>query len=291
MKILFAIPHYYQDRGTHSVRHGSVSGRSTERLASFSQCLSAIRQLFGRPQCLIDVADRTTKPVNQLTAELVDVIVHTTGTDHLVDQLRLGSDYFQHRATAAQPELLGFECHATLREHLGEYDYYCYLEDDLVIRDPLFFEKIRWFTHTFRRGCVLAPNRFEVTVNAIVHKAYVDGPLNPHVTCLFQDVTEQPSLEVELFARTIRFIRPTNPHCGGFFLTAEQMAHLAESPHFLDRDTRFIGPLESAATLGVMRTFRVYKPAPENACFLEVEHQGAAFLNRIRRPHQDELTA
>jgi hypothetical protein len=38
---------------------------------------------------------------------------------------------------------------------------------------------------------------------------------------------------------------------------------------FFDRDTSFIGPLESAATLGIMRAFRIYKPAPEHAAFLE----------------------
>jgi hypothetical protein len=51
---------------------------------------------------------------------------------------------------------------------------------------------------------------------------------------------------------------------------------------FFDRDTSFIGPLESAATLGIMRAFRIYKPAPEHAAFLEIEHFGQAFLGLIR---------
>ena len=48
------------------------------------------------------------------------------------------------------------------------------------------------------------------------------------------------------------------------------------------RDTSFVGPLESAATLGIMRTFKVYKPARENANFLEVEHYGRRFSSLIR---------
>jgi hypothetical protein len=60
------------------------------------------------------------------------------------------------------------------------------------------------------------------------------------------------------------------------------MAYWAAQPHFLDRDTGFIGPLESAATLGIMRTFRVYKPAVENASFLEIEHHGTAFISQLR---------
>jgi hypothetical protein len=59
------------------------------------------------------------------------------------------------------------------------------------------------------------------------------------------------------------------------------MAHWAAQPYFLDRDTGFIGPLESAATLGIMRTFRVYKPANENANFLEIEHYGNGYISQL----------
>jgi hypothetical protein len=60
------------------------------------------------------------------------------------------------------------------------------------------------------------------------------------------------------------------------------MEYWARQPYFLDRDVSFVGPLESAATLGIMRTFRVYKPAAESASFLEIEHFGTAFLSMIR---------
>ena len=47
-------------------------------------------------------------------------------------------------------------------------------------------------------------------------------------------------------------------------------------------DTFFAAPkLESAATLGIMRAFRIYKPAPENASFLEIEHHGSAFIRQL----------
>jgi hypothetical protein len=59
------------------------------------------------------------------------------------------------------------------------------------------------------------------------------------------------------------------------------MAHWANQPHFLDRDTSFIGPLESAATLGIMKTFRIYKTAPNQANFLEIQHFGTAFVRLI----------
>jgi hypothetical protein len=42
--------------------------------------------------------------------------------------------------------------------------------------------------------------------------------------------------------------------------------------------------LESAATLGTMRTFRVYKPVAEGAAFLELERPGTGFLSQIVPP-------
>jgi hypothetical protein len=59
------------------------------------------------------------------------------------------------------------------------------------------------------------------------------------------------------------------------------MTYWAEQPHFLDRDASWCGPLESAATLGIMKTFRLYKPAPENLDFLEIEHHSSYNLNLI----------
>ncbi|HVW37506.1 MAG TPA: hypothetical protein VHB99_09375, partial [Pirellulales bacterium] len=72
-----------------------------------------------------------------------------------------------------------------------------------------------------------------------------------------------------------------NPHSGCYFLSAAQMAHWAAQPFFLDRDTSFVGPLESAATLGILRAFKIYKPAREQAAFLEIQHHGAQFLVQV----------
>jgi hypothetical protein len=283
MRLLFAIPHFFDRAG--GARHGSLAADPTPRLQALTNSLAAIQQLFGRPQCVIDIARRTTTPANQLTALTADVVVCTTGGKHLLDRVALGAGYFTHLATTAEPRLLGFECHAALRDRLGAgYDYYCYLEDDLFIRDPLFFVKLRWFADRFGEEALLMPNRYEVARDRIVHKAYVDGPIRERASAAFQDVSVAPELEAEALGLRLLFRRVTNPHSGAFFLTAAQMAAWAAKPYFLDRDTSFIGPLESAATLGVARTFRVYKPAAETAAFLELEHPGTGFLTLITPP-------
>jgi hypothetical protein len=83
--------------------------------------------------------------------------------------------------------------------------------------------------------------------------------------------------------REVVCVRANNPHAGCFLLSAEQMEHWADQPHFLDRKARFVGPLESAATLGILRTFRIYKPSPQNANFLEIEHAGNHWIHKFDR--------
>jgi hypothetical protein len=282
VRLLVAIPHYFDSTG--SGRHGSLGGSPAPRMRALTDCLASLRQQFGRPQCEIDIARRTTVPTNYATAVQIDVLICTTGQKHLLENLPLGSGYFTQIRTGATPMLLGFECHAALRDRLGDYDFYCYLEDDLIVRDPLLFVKLRWFANQFGDEPLLMPNRYELARDQIVHKAYIDGPLNPSVTSQWQNVGEKRTLTAEPLGQKFVFERTLNPHSGCFFLNAEQMAMWVSRPNFLDRDVSFVGPLESAATLGVMRTFRVYKPAAHNGAFLEVEHPGTRFLTLIRMP-------
>jgi hypothetical protein len=169
-----------------------------------------------------------------------------------------------------------------LLERLGEYDYYCYLEDDLVLTDSWLFRKLAWFNRRFGDGKLLQPNRFESGPHVSVRKVYVDGKLAPRCTALYQDVSEEPELVDEVLGGLVVFRRTSNPHSGCFFLNAAQMGHGARQPYFLDRTAGFIGSLESAAALGILRTFQVYKPALENGDFLEIRHHGTAYLDMIR---------
>jgi len=289
MRLLFAIPHHFDPTG--NGRHGSLAPVPAPRIQAITRCLAAIRQHFGRPQCILDIARRTTTPANHGLALAVEVVVCTTRGRHLLNDLPLDPGYFTHRETEAEPRLLGFECHAALRDRLADrFDFYGYLEDDLVFHDPLFFTKLKWFVSRFGEEALLLPNRFEVARNRIVHKCYIDGPIRERAAAAFQDVNQEPELSGDVLGREFRFRRSTNPHAGCFFLNHSQMAAWAERPEFLDRDTRFMGPLESAATLGVMKAFRLYKPAPEHGAFLEIEHAGNGFLSRIKPAPSSQST-
>jgi hypothetical protein len=279
MRILFTIAHFFNPSG--GGRHASQGKDPRPRIQALTACVSALHQLFGKSQCVLDIAQRQALPANQSQAHDIDVVVCTTSDFHLLSQVPLPPPLYTHHATSAEPMLLGFECQAVLADGLGKYDYYCFLEDDLCIHDPWFFVKLNWFAQITGDGNLLQPNRYEVSVTGAVRKAYIDGDIVPRATARFQNVGEQPELNGKIMGTPVPFRRALNPHSGCYFLNASQMAYWAQQPYFLDRDTSFIGPLESAATLGVMRTFRIYKPAPSMAAFLEIEHAGTGFLGLI----------
>jgi hypothetical protein len=283
MKLLFTIPHYYRPtlKAPDGRAHGSVGRHAAARVEALTACLTAIRTVCAPTTCVLSHADRQARVLEPREPVQADVVVCTVGTDHVVDQVSLPSRFWKTHTTTAAPPFLGYECHAVLRDHLGGYDFYCYLEDDIVLSDPAFFRKIVWFNRQFGDGCVLQPHRFEAAPHPRVDKMYVDGDLPPRCTADFQDLEQFPPLTAELLGAPVVFRGTTNPHAGCFFLTAAQMAHWARAPYFLDRADSFIGALESAATLGIVRSFKVYKPGLENADFLEVRHFGSGYLSMV----------
>lgn len=278
MRILVTIAHFFKPNGG---RHASQGKDPQPRLLALSMNLAALHQLFSRSQGVIDIAQRLTLPANQSQAHDLDVVICTTQDHHLLDQLCLPYHFYSHHPTQADPPFLGFECQAVLRDCLGQYDYYCFLEDDLILHDPYFFIKLAWFTEQAGDLSLLQPNRYEVATHGITCKAYIDGNLAPHVTSAFQNVNERSQFQGSVMGQPLTFRRTLNPHAGCYFLNANQMARWVSQPHFLDNDSSFISPLESAATLGIMKTFRVYKTVPEQASFLEIQHFGKSFLDLI----------
>lgn len=279
MRILFTLPHFY--KATDEGKHASLNKDPRPRMMALGMALTALRGLYSQSQCTIDIAKCVTLPANETNRNEIDIVICTTQNAHLLAHLPFPAGSYKHHQTQAEPMLLGFECQAVLREGLGKYDYYCYLEDDLILHDPWLFVKLGWFTQNAGNGCLLQLNRYEISPNGKVAKAYVDGDLLPHLTAKFQNVQEKPQFVGKVMEQSVKFQRALNPHSGCYFLNAEQMEYWVKQPYFLDRDCSFVGPLESAATLGIMKTFKIYKPAPSHANFLEIQHFGSSFLNLI----------
>lgn len=279
MRILFAIAHYYYPQG--SGDYGSLSKNPLPRILALESCIAHLQGIFGNWQCEFDISRCSTISITDKDVRDIDVVICTTRDRHLLDRLSVPKTLYRHHPTDVNPPLLGFECQALLRDRLGEYDYYCYLEDDLTLHDPWFFIKLNWFNKNVGNLALLQPNRYEIGHSTAMSKAYIDGDIDPEYMSLFQDIRDRPELKGYIMERPVSFKRPLNPHSGCYFLNDRQMAYWSKQPHFFNRDTSFIGPLESAATLGIMKTFTIYKPARPDLGFLEIQHSGTAFLSLL----------
>ena len=249
MKILFVIPNFCNPQG--GGKYGSLGPNIQPRITALNLCVSAIKQLF-EAQYIIDISRMQAVKANDQYEYESDIIICTTGSSHILQHLQAKAGSYTHHQTNSEPMLLGFECQKVLRENLGKYDYYCFMEDDLIINDPLFFLKLDWFNSHTQNDVILLPNRYEVSYTEPYKKVYVDGNINPAATARFQNIAENPEIRGSFLGKDIMFNRPLNPHSGCYFLTDSQLQHWVNRPHFLDMDTGFIGPLESAASLGTM---------------------------------------
>jgi len=284
MTILVTIPHFFDP----SIKsgYGSTTSPSAARLGSLKACLRGLNESVGSRQASLLYMHAPVEGrgngrlanVNNFSATRLDIVVCTTGESHLIGNDLPSGETFHHVKTSVQPMLLGFACHQILKQNLGKYGYYCYMEDDLFLSDPLFFVKLKWFADTFGSESLLQPHRFETSERQPVSKLYIDGPVKTDFTAKWQDISIQKTVTADAMGHMFTFERTPNPHAGCFFLNAAQMETWSNAPHFLDADTSFAGPLESAASLGIMRTFRIYKPAAASAGFLEIRHLANRYL-------------
>jgi len=284
-RVLVVIPHYC---GKGNGFYGSTSGNNAVRVSILERVIGGLHVSLGSRQAFLlwlgqHVPGKGNGQVihaNDMFRSSVDIVICTTGEKHLVSELRTPKGLYHHQPTGAEPMKLGFACHEFLRRAIGNYDWYCYLEDDLLITDSLFFTKLEWFVKQFGEGTTLSPHRFERSLTEPAHKLYHDGSVRPDFTAAWQDVNDRRLLEAAVLGEQLSFERWPNPHSGCFFLNARQMEEWASRSYFGDFDSSFAGPLESAASLGIIKTLRQYKPSPKNAAFLELEHLDPRYLGQ-----------
>ena len=150
------------------------------------------------------------------------------------------------------------------------------MEDDILLTDADFFLKLRCFNRAFGDRYLLMPNRIETMEHqGQLRRFYIDGDYNPSASEAYRRSADQLFCFPHL-GEMVRFEQPSNLH-SGCFPQPQQARVYAGSGHAAAIDTSFHGPLESAATLGMLKTFQLMKPAPENGRFLTVEHGGAQF--------------
>jgi hypothetical protein len=295
MRLLFVIPHFFQGSDAEATNRSRRPAARQERRNALAATLSALQQTFGAGIYGLDHFRHAAWQAAPPTRHALDIVVCTTGESHLLDEMPELRPLFRHHPSEAEPERLGFECHKLLAAARGRYDYYAYLEDDIVLNDPLFFVKRRLFDRLFAPDALLQPNRYELRSGGVMQKLYVDYHLAPARTAGYQNLAEAPRLTLPFLDETITLERSAYPSAGCFFLDAEQLARWARAPAFLDGDISYLSALDSAATLSVMKTFRIYKPVLDQAWFLEVLHASPRWIGGAARqtrliPHPEGLS-
>lgn len=290
MKALILLVHYFAAEA--DPRHSSVDGvRREARTAVVQQVIRGYRGAFG-PSSTIRYPDKAFVIDGSWPVD-VDIRILTVPDHSLIDKpFRDRFGVSQTSATLPNPRALGFEAHRIFARFADRYDWFVYSEDDILVRDPLLFDKLAWFNQTFGDRRVLAPNRFEWNDLGKTQKTWIDHDLNEDlVTRLISAVPDDDRLSASPLAREVIFQRANNPHSGFFAITASQLAYWMAQPHWLERDMSFISPLESAATLGLTKTFSVYKAQEPSAGFLEIEHLDSRFSNRRLRVDRSRFDA
>lgn len=281
MHLLICVAHYYNGEGGGA--HGSLSPDPAPRIAALRQLILQLHRLFGEPAGVLNHLKRCIEQASDGGGS-IQIKICTTANDHLLHHLHDLSDHFEQViCEPSHPKLLGFECHRILRENAaGAHDYYGYMEDDLLITDADFFAKLKYFNATFGNSYLLQPNRIETSEDLKrLRRFYIDGDYHPPASEQWRQ-SMQTELAMQHLAEVVRFRQPLNLHSGCFFLNAQQAHQYFESDASRSLDTSYHGPLESAASLGVMKTFQIMKPAIENGRFLTIEHAGRNFMGLIQ---------
>ncbi len=277
MRILIAIVHYWDPEG--DGQHQSLRPNPAPRIAALQEQLLALRRLDVR-RSYLHMGDSCAYPADEAIRHRIDVKVITDGQHHVLNQLEAPYQglFEEVVTTPANGRMLGFEAQRYLADQVdADYDLFGYFEDDLVIHDPLFFRKLHWFTQLLGPDTLLLPQRVELARwPSLVDRFYIDGPLADRDLAQLP-LQAGPVLLVPFLSEQMAFESPRNPHAGCFVLSAGQLRHWMDQSWWLDRDCSFISPLESAATLGLVKTFRLYKPCLSHAAWLEVQHWGTSF--------------
>jgi hypothetical protein len=279
MRVIVVIVHYFHPE-PHSGYSSLNAGRHGNRQAVVRSVLATWRHVFGASRAAFNVEKSAFEIIEP--PDHVTVCVLTTQGRHLLD-----ADFCQrHEITMVErnidnPRYLGFEAANLFAEARHQFDLFVYSEDDLLVQDPLFLQKACWFIQRFGHKRLLMPNRFEWNPDGPAFKTYIDGDIARWATEKWW-LPDDELLTADALGGRLVFRRARNPNSGMHLLTREQLLCWMDRPHWDDRDTSFVGPIESAANLGALKTFSIYKPSDNSVSFLEVEHLDRKFSSLPR---------
>jgi len=280
MKVLVIISHYFK-----SEVNGIYSSTNASLREIRKQTLEKVL-LFWRSHydenSIINI-DKKKLVINRSCVDQLDLVLLIHEDNHLIDDNIIKTYGLKIiKVKTDNPRMIPFAAQKVMAELSNSYEWFIYSEDDLAIHDSLLFHKLTLFQNKFGFTRLLQPNRFEINKSALRFKTYVDGDLKDGFIKPFLEKINEQSNTLTLKDQgdfDINFLRALNPHSGFFALTAEQLKHWMAQKHFMDLDCSFVSPLESGATLGILKTFSIYKSTVPNLGYFEIEHLDKKFSN------------
>jgi hypothetical protein len=284
-RILVTIPHFFDRSGDAEAQHDSArAGSAAVRARALRTVILSLHELFAESYLLADHVQQQCISATALDRMQLDICVIVNGDNHLLDQLDCPAHLYHRIPGIGDPQWLGLAAHKLIAQMQGRYDWYCYLEDDTAIEDPLFFNKLRYAYDALASAvgpdAILQPYRYETARDA--------GPVQTGARKLYPDWDsggvdfQAPSVRVEALGRAWTFMPARHPHAGCFFLDQSRAALFSQSPYCGEPKEVWITPPDTAATLALMRTFRIFKAAPDSLPFLEVRHLRPAMIGNLK---------
>jgi hypothetical protein len=163
---------------------------------------------------------------------------------------------------SCEPLYIPYSIQDKLMARLAEpFDWFLCLEDDIVIRDSCFLDKLIQFNHHCPEpNGILFPNRYEMFEGT---KRYIDLTIQEKVAWDRLSIFE---------INGIKYAECENPHTGLYCLTKKQLTEWAQSHRDWRNKDFMAGPRECAVSYSLLENFLIYKPHPQNIYSLEVEH-------------------
>ncbi|MBF2028608.1 MAG: hypothetical protein IGS48_17895 [Oscillatoriales cyanobacterium C42_A2020_001] len=212
----------------------------------------------------------------------VQIVICTVPQRHIT---RFLPDYQQaslvlHEAIDCDPMYIGFVAQDQLATQVTQHDWFVFIEDDIVLSDSFFLEKIEQFNRVYGHdNALLFPNRYEMSQGK---KSYID-------------LTIDRDLAWDRLSRfaigNVKFAECTNPHAGIYCLSQAQMRRWIASGRSWKNRPLMVGPLESAATFCLLECFAIFKPHPTNLNYLEVRHYDTKYSRLYPGPSPHILSA
>ena len=277
MKVIVSMPHYYKEKAEASYG-SSRKGQRQARSLALVQCISSLLAMHKSSDDLIlNIGMRgigMAKSDGRQGEVVVDIHVFTDGENTIEEALNIFKNTIEiHKVKLDDSRAIPLKARDFLIKEGPKYDLCIYMEDDLIIRDNQFLEKQIWLLEQCKHKAVLMPHRTEWVPMAKGQRLLVDGPLRAD----FIEKFCSPKRNVakgKFHGREVIFDQTDNPHSGLFCISGKQASELSKLEQPV---VGFISPLETAATLTVLRQYAVLKPSWSNRDFLWVEHGHPSF--------------